>query len=643
MECVLRGLNWQICLIYIDDIIIFSKTFEEHLQHLHLVFSRLRQANIKLKLSKCHFAYPKVTYLGHIVSRLGTQPDPDKISAVQNFPVPKKLKDLRSFLGLANYYRRFVKDFSKIAHPLTKLLRKNEKFIWSPACHSAFTLLKHALVSAPILRFPDFSKPFELYVDASLEGLGMTLGQIQNNREVVIAYAGRNLSHTEQAYSTTEREALAVIGGINKFEPYLYGQRFTVHTDHHALRWLMNIKDVTGRLARWSLFIQQFDFEIKHRPGVNNGNADALSRRPYPSEHANLYSLTIDQNEHVREMQRKDTEFLYIIQYLESKTLPEDENICRKILAEIDHYLIDDNGVLQHLWIPTGRKRADITVQLVVPSALRFEVLKSMHDDHLGGHLGIEKTYTKIHTRYFWPGLFKDVQHWCRSCAPCAMRKTPQNRHKAPLLPIPVEGAFDRIAVDCLGPYPESYSGNPYVIVFSDYLTKWPEAFAVRTTDAPVIAKLLVEEILCRHGSPRTLLSDRGKNFLSTLVREVCKLMSTTKLNTTAYHPQCDGLVERFNAFISQTLTMYVSANQRNWDEFLPSILFAYRSSPSASTGDSPFYLLYGRESRFPVDIKLLPPNVDKLATSIATHRERIVTQLEEAQRLAKLNIERTQ
>ena len=195
------------------------------------------------------------------------------------------------------------------------------------------------------------------------------------------------------------------------------------------------------------------------------------------------------------------------------------------------------------------------------------------------------------------------------------MRKTPRNRHKAPLLPIPVEGAFDRLAVDCLGPY----SGNRYVVLFSDYLTKWPEAFAVRTTDAPVIAKLLVEEILCRHSSLRTLLSDRGKNFLSTLVREVCKLMSTTELNTTAYHPQCEGLVKRFNAFISQTLTMYVSANQRNWDEFLSSILFAYRTSPSASTGDSPFYLLYGREPRFPVDIKLLPPNVDKLATPTAS------------------------
>jgi transposase InsO family protein len=223
------------------------------------------------------------------------------------------------------------------------------------------------------------------------------------------------------------------------------------------------------------------------------------------------------------------------------------------------------------------------------------------------------------------------------------MRKTPRNRKKARLLPIPVEGPFDRVAVDCLGPFPESYSGNRYVVVFSDYLTRWPEAFAVSTTEATVIAKLLVNDIFCRHGAPKTLLSDRGRNFLSTLVREVCHLLSIDKINTSAYHPMTDGLVERFNSYISQSLSMFVSDNQKDWDEYLPAILFAYRTSPQATTGDSPFYLLYGREPRLPLDITLLPPKVDRLSTSIAEHRARIVSQLEEAQRLAKQNTERTQ
>ena len=184
----------------------------------------------------------------------------------------------------------------------------------------------------------------------------------------------------------------------------------------------------------------------------------------------------------------------------------------------------------------------------------------------------------------------------------CQMRKTPRNCKPAPLLPIPVDGAFDRVAVDCLGPFPESYSGNCYV-VFSDYLTRWPEAFAVSTIQATVIAKLLVNEIFCCHGSPKTLLSDHGKNFLSKLVCEVCKLLAIDKLNTSPYHPMTDGLVERFNSFISQSLSMYISANQKDWDEFLPSILFAYHTLLQATTGDSPFYLLYGREPRLPLDV----------------------------------------
>ena len=345
----------------------------------------------------------------------------------------------------------------------------------------------------------------------------------------------------------------------------------------------------------------------------------------------------------IHEMQRKDTTLAPLITYLVTKTLPNEENCSRTVVHQADQFVLDDQGILQHLWTPTGRSRTDTKIQLVVPTTLRFEILKSFHDNPLGGHLGLEKTYERIRTHYYWSGMFTDIQHWVRSCIDCQMRKTPRNKMKAPLLPIPVDGAFDRVAVDCLGPYPESYSGNRYVFVFSDYLTRWPEAFAVSSMEATVIAKLIVNEIFCRHGAPKTLLSDRDKNFLSKLFREVCNLLSIKKLNTTAYHPQTDGLVERFNSVISQSLSMYVSANKKDWGEFLPSILFAYRTSPQATTGDSPFYLLYGREPRLPVDVNLLLPQTDKLSTSIAEHRARIVSQLEEAQQLAKTNTERTQ
>lgn len=221
------------------------------------------------------------------------------------------------------------------------------------------------------------------------------------------------------------------------------------------------------------------------------------------------------------------------------------------------------------------------------------------------------------------------------------MRKHPKNHTKAPLLPIPVEGAFDRVAVDCLGPFPPTHNGNRYIVVFSDYLTRWPEAFAVPNITAPVIARLFVEEVVSRHGAPRTLLSDRGSNFLSSLFKEVCNIMNTKKVQTTAYHPQCDAIVERFNSTIAQSLSMYVSTDQKDWDVYLPSVLFAYRVSPQATTLDSPFYLLYGREPRLPPDVKLLAPS--NLSSSVEEHRKRIVQQVEDAQTLARQNIQKAQ
>ena len=245
MECVLRNLTYKICLIYLDDILVYSKTFDDHLSHLRQVFDRLRHANLKLKPSKCKFACTKVTYLGHVVSPDGISPDEDKISDVRDFPRPHNIKTVRSFLGLANYYRRFIKS-----RPLNQLLRKNHKFLWTDACEQAFKALKDALASAPILAFPNFKEPFHLYTDASNDGIGVTLGQIQEGREVVIAYASRDFNAAERNYSTTEREALAVIFGIKKFEPYLYEKKFILHTDHHSLKWLMTISDPTGKLAR---------------------------------------------------------------------------------------------------------------------------------------------------------------------------------------------------------------------------------------------------------------------------------------------------------------------------------------------------------------------------------------------------------
>lgn len=642
MHAVLRGLHYEICLVYLDDIIIFSRTFEDHLAHLNDVFSRLRSANVRLKPSKCSFARSSVEYLGHVVSRDGITPDPSKIRAVKEFPVPRCTRDVRSFLGLANYYRRFIRNFATIASPLNQLTHKNTRFNWTAACDNAFHELKSSLISAPILAYPDFSLPFELHTDASSTGIGYALCQTQAGLNRAIAYGGRDLNAAERNYSTTEREALAIVEAIKKFRNYLYDRKFTIYTDHHALRWLMSIKDPNGRLARWALLIQQYDFTIVYKAGKLNSDADALSRRSYAEiPTLNAYDFAGVPIERIRQLQHDDAELADLIAYLETSELPTNQNRARSFLLQGDKFYLDENGLLFCLWTPSKRRRYDVCSQLVIPDALKHEILVWAHDDITAGHLGPQKTYGKIRTRYYWRNMFRDIERWCKSCVDCAMKKSPRNRHKAPLLPIPVENAFDRVAVDCLGPFPVSNAGNRYVVVFTEYLTRWPEAFAVPNIDAHTIASLLIDNILARHGAPRTLLSDRGTNFLSALVRAVCDLLNTKKVNTTAYHPQTDGMVERFNHTLCQSVSMYVSRDQKDWDTHLPAVLFGYRVSPHDTTGESPFYLLYGREPRLPVDVSLLPPC--NKSNSISEHRARIVQTLEEAHAIARDNIQRAQ
>ena len=296
------------------------------------VFRRLCDANVKLNPKKGSFFKQRVEYLGQVVTPEGISPNPDKVSVVQEFPNPTNLKELTSFLGLANYYRRFVRGFSNIANPLNALSKKNVPFVWTVACAEEFDKLKRALVSAPILAYPNFREPFLLFVDASSTGIGFTLGQIQNGKEVVIAYNGHGLNWAEQNYSTTEREALALVEGIKKFQPYLHNRNFTVVTDHSSLRWLMNVKDASGRLARWALLLRQYDFKIVHRLGRIHGNADCLSRRRYDSCEMSSLKKEEPQMHHTCEMQRRDPELTAMIDFLENDILPTNDRDACKIL-----------------------------------------------------------------------------------------------------------------------------------------------------------------------------------------------------------------------------------------------------------------------------------------------------------------------
>ncbi len=374
MNHVLQRLTWEICLIYLDDIIIFSSTFDEHLSRLRCVFDRLHSAT--LNPQKCFLVRSSVCFLGHIVSKDGIRPNPEKIQLIRDFSRPRKVKDVQAFIGLASYYRRFVKNFATIALPLTHLTRKNVNFQWDETCQTAFDQLKSLLTTAPIL--------------ASADGLGYLLGQVIDGKEVVIAYGGRQLNRAEQNYSTTEREALAVVDGIRKYHVYLYGKKFFVHTDHHALKWLMDIKDPTGKLARWALQLQHHDFDIIHRPGKSHGNADALSRLPYPQ-----VQLAAIDSPGVQ---------IDLINYLESNQLPHDDHIARTFLLQTDDFYQDDNNLLCHIWYPGKRRAGHLFTQLVIAVDLRHEILTHAHDDatSLNGMDIPTATTLGNHLKTFW-------------------------------------------------------------------------------------------------------------------------------------------------------------------------------------------------------------------------------------------------
>ena len=409
MECVLAGLTQKQCLIYLDDIVVFSKSFEEHLGWLTNVFQALRRAGLTLQFKKCHFAQRQVRYLGHVVSAAGIHPDPAKTEAVSTYPVPNNAKELRQFLGLANYYRCFVADYSKIAEPLHKLLTKETSFSWDSKCHNAFEELKRRLVSPPILAFPDFSKQFVLYTDASDTAIGGVLSQNQDGQERVILYWSRQLQKAERNYSTIEKEALAAVAAIKEFYPYLYGLNFKLVTDHNPLTSLKGLKDVGGRITRWMMFLQHFNFRFEYKPGKNHGNADAMSRRP-PSVDvvATVHQLELDPHK-MKSAQLADEKLAPVIKELEKgEPLPASSAPgLRKTFLQ--------NGLLCRKFQSTFSSAAK--TQLEIPSNMKEIVLQQTHDNQR--HLGIRKTTESVKEQFFWPGNELDIELWVRECLQC--------------------------------------------------------------------------------------------------------------------------------------------------------------------------------------------------------------------------------
>ena len=629
-------------LLYLDDILVASRSFDEHLQHLREVFSRLRDAGLRLKPRKCSLLRDEVPFLGHIISTDGVRPDPTKFDKVQRYPTPTDATQVRQFLGLASYYRRFMPAFAKVSAPLRALTKKNATFLWTAECETAFVELKRLLTTAPVLAYPRFGpdRSFILETDASGIGLGAVLSQAQDDGVVhPIAYASRSLDKHERNSGISELETLGLVWAVRYFRPYLLGHPCVVYTDHAACLSILNSARPSGKLARWALIIQEMDLTIKHKAGWENSNADALSRNPVSASFVGAVATDSDQSflpdvAALQEEQRKDPELAVMLHYLQDGTLPEDEKLAKRIVAESKQYdIIDDilhfeNSAFPNRWC------------IVVPEHLRSEILQEAHAGCFAAHFAEKKVYDRLRRNVWWKGMKADVRRHCRSCLICASRKGAKRTFKPPLQPIPVGGPFHRVAVDILK-LPLTSNGNRYVAVFMDYLTKWPEAFAIPDQKAETIALLFIEHVVCRHGIPEELLSDKGANFLSNLIQEICQVLGVKKINTSGYHPQTDGLVEKFNAMLISMIAKSTS-DGAEWDTRLPYVLFAYRASLQESTKESPFFLLYGRDPRVPTSTVLTyqrsPYTVD-----IDDYKSEMMTNLSQAWKLAQENIKAAQ
>ena len=736
---VLRGLMYRCCVPYLDDVIIYSSTWEEHLRNIEQVLKRFEDFGLKLNIKKCEFAKTSgVKYLGHILSAEGVAPDPKKIALMKDFPVPTTPKELKGFLGLASYYRSFCLRFSDLAAPLFLLLKKDTTFTWGQSQQRAFDAIKHVLTTAPLLGLPDWTSPFYLYTDASDYALGFILGQKRDNgKEMVIEFSGRTLNESERRLPTVHKEFLAIANGVQHFRPYLEGRKFTVVTDNIAMTALRHISGTKGRFARLGWMLSDFDFDIVHRAGRKHNNADALSRMDFsrvPTDHqAPVYvfdaihaatdgfdassqarndanseqtrsvgeqttpdseqtrlngeQTTLDSEQtrpvgektlsrekttecedqssrlqqipwtsnEMRQEQWDDLETGPILRYLENNEVPDVEPTAKFLRFEAQQCFID-NGMLYRSVLP-GKRRPDVSSMtptedellspvysvVYVPRKYRSTLLHAYHDSFFLAHQGVTKTYHLLRTRFYWRSMYKDVQQFIQTCVVCQSAKRNYTHKNAPHLSrgMPTH-TFDRVSMDILKAGEEDALGYKYILTMVDDLSKWVEAYPLKTEKAADVAEAMWSNWICRYGCMRTLHTDRGTNFTSKLMKALCELMGVKKTFTSSYRPCANGQAERANQEILKHLRI-LKAQQKNvpWSKHLPPAMFTANITRSESSKYPAYVVQFGHQAPLPLD------NPDFDATPAAASPDEYLSilqsQLDYIRKEAIINIEKSQ
>jgi len=641
--------------VYLDDVIIFGSTPEEHLERLGKVFQRVREANLKLKPSKCRLLQSAVSFLGHVVSSAGVSMDPAKINDVVEWPVPQRLRDVRAFVGLCAYYRRFMRNFSVIAAPLFELTRKGRMFSWNEECQQAFNQLKDLLTSAPILALPTDKGSYVLDCDARDIGIGAVLSQVIDEEEKVIAYGSRLLSTAERNYCVTRRELLAIVHFTKTYRQYLLGRRFTLRTDHAALQWLQRTPEAIGQQGRWLERLAEFDFRILHRPGGKHANADAMSRRPCrqcgmedPPETEMVRATTQEVADNAIDIdagrlsteQGVDPDLKLVRTWLEGSA-PDLIEVLRENEAVKVYWYQKD-----HLYLRDGviyRRKPGGEEQVLLPATLRGEFLRMAHTGITGGHLGVRRTRWQVRRRAYWVGWSRAVWDYCKRCSQCSRYHRGKPPRQGPLQPLPCGEPWERLSVDITGPHPRSRHGKVYILTVMDGFTKFVEAIPITNQEASTVARALVENVIVRYGAPIQILTDQGTNFDGNLFRELCRLLDIDKVRTSSYHPSGNGLIERFHRTLNAMLGKVVSDNQRDWDELLPFVMAAYRASPHEVTRYTPNFLMFGREARAPLDLVYGTPSDGRnRGENYGSYAQELGKTLESAYRLVREHLRKS-
>jgi len=557
--------------VYIDDLVIFSNSFEQHLLHLEKVFKILAENGLKVNFEKCSFFKEEVELLGHTLSTNGLSPLPSKVKVISNWLPPRTVTQLKSFLGAVGYYRKFIKNFAAIAKPLFNLLKKDTSFSWTEDCDSAFYLLKEKLITAPILSSPDYSKPFIIRTDASRDGLGGVLLQRDDNQvEVPLYYESRTLTKAEQNYSITDLEGKAVFYCVQKFKPFITGNPFvtTVFTDHKPLVSIFSKREPTNnRHLKWVTELSILNVVVAYEEGRRNVIADALSRIPLKGNIESALIAYTDQN-------------------------------LNKLMDEfINNRIIKVEGVDYF-------KEGDKLRKIVSDRKEQLNLIKKAHEI---GHEGLYKTYHRLKRDFYWRNMKRDVNNFIRCCHKCQVARPQPLNQNVESIPTSPGYPFSQVGLDLIGPLPITKRGNRFIIVLVDYLTKWVEADPLPSTESEEVIFFL-KKVFARHGIPEILITDNGPQFTSDKTKAFLDLNDVFVHYVSTYHPASNGEVENRNKEISKYLRLLGDRNN-NWDEILYSALWALRTCRNEVTKYSSFELLYGRRDLQPFEVSI---NVEK-------------------------------